>query len=470
MESLWQSITLGRLSIAQWQRGSWLHRFTVGLLEPWRNSSLLNHYGEALGTLLISIILGLAPFVDNSLTALLLFASGILWFLLTISDKPGRGLTPIHLVVALYWGSMLLSTGLSPVKKAAASGLVKYSLYLMLFLLAARVLRHSRLRNWVVTIYLLITQVVSVYGIRQHFFGADALATWVDPNSPQAQTTRVYSYLGNPNLLGAYLMPGIALSLAAFFVWKGLGPKALAVLMFLTNSACLVLTYSRGAWIGMLLTLAAFALLFLAWLSVKFTPFWRRWALPAVLGAGTAFVIVAVVALEPLRTRVASMFVGREDSSNNFRLNVWSAVGDMIRDRPAFGIGPGNNAFNLIYPRYQRPRFTALSAYSIFLETIVETGFLGFTVFLWMLTVIFAQGWRSLKNLRDKGNLQAFWLMGAIATLPGELGQGLFDTVWYRPEIQTLWWVCVGLIASFYSPIQQHLSEKAPEKSLEAAI
>ncbi len=470
MESLWQSITLARLSVAQWQRGSWLHRFTVGLLEPWRNSSLLNHYGEALGTLLISIVLGLAPFVDNTLTAVLLIACGGLWFLLTISDKPGRGLTPIHLVVALYWGCMLLATGLSPVKTAAATGLVKASLYLALFLLAARVFRNGRLRNWAVMVYLFVTQVISVYGIRQHFFGADALATWVDPNSPQAQTTRVYSYLGNPNLLGAYLMPGIALSIAAFFIWKRIGPKALAALIFLTNSACLVLTYSRGAWIGMLLTLATFALLLLAWLSVKFTPFWRRWALPAVLGAGTAFVIVAVVALEPLRTRVASMFVGRQDSSNNFRLNVWAAVGDMIKDRPVFGIGPGNQAFNSIYPLYQRPRYTALSAYSIFLETIVELGFVGFVAFIWMLTVIFSQGWRSLKTLRDKGNLQAFWLMGAIATLPGELGQGLFDTVWFRPEIQTLWWLCVGLIASFYSPIQQSLGNKDPRKELSATL
>jgi len=470
MDSLWQSISLARLSVAQWQRGSWLHRFTVGLLEPWRNSSLLNHYGEALGTLLISVVLGLAPFVNNTLIAVLLAACGGLWLLLTLSDRPGRGLTPVHLMVGLYWGCMLLATALSPVKTAAASGLVKASLYLALFLLSARVLRNARLRNWVIMVYLFVTQAVSVYGIRQHFFGADALATWVDPNSAQAQTTRVYSFLGNPNLLGAYLMPGIALSIAAFFIWKGIGPKALAGLMFLTNAACLVLTYSRGAWIGMLLMLATFSLLLLAWLSAWFTPFWRRWALPAVLGAGTAFVIVAVIALEPLRTRVTSMFVGREDSSNNFRLNVWAAVGEMIRDRPVLGIGPGNDAFNSIYPLYQRPRFTALSAYSIFLETIVEIGFVGFAVFIWMLAVILGQGWRSLKSLRDQGNPQAFWLMGAIATLPGELGQGLFDTVWYRPEIQTLWWLCVGLIASFYRPIRQGTTEPAQEKMLQPTV
>jgi len=45
---------------------------------------------------------------------------------------------------------------------------------------------------------------------------------------------------------------------------------------------------------------------------------------------------------------------GRADSSNNFRINVWAAVVEMIRDRPILGIGPGNTAFNKIYPLYQR--------------------------------------------------------------------------------------------------------------------
>jgi len=41
----------------------------------------------------------------------------------------------------------------------------------------------------------------------------------------------------------------------------------------------------------------------------------------------------------------------------------------MIRDRPILGIGP--TAFNKIY-LYQRPRFNALSAYSILLEVAVK--------------------------------------------------------------------------------------------------
>jgi hypothetical protein len=33
----------------------------------------------------------------------------------------------------------------------------------------------------------------------------------------------------------------------------------------------------------------------------------------------------------------------------------------------------------------------------------------------------------------------------------GLLCQGAFDTVWDRPAIQPLWWLCVGIVASFYS-------------------
>ena len=40
--------------------------------------------------------------------------------------------------------------------------------------------------------------------------------------------------------------------------------------------------------------------------------------------------------------------------------------------------------------------------------------------------------------------------MGAIAGMVGLLGHGLFDTVWYRPQVNILWWLMVALVASYY--------------------
>jgi len=51
-------------------------------------------------------------------------------------------------------------------------------------------------------------------------------------------------------------------------------------------------------------------------------------------------IIATVLFVEPVRDRVFSIFAGRADSSNNFRINVWAAVVEMIRDRPILGIGP----------------------------------------------------------------------------------------------------------------------------------
>jgi putative inorganic carbon (hco3(-)) transporter len=152
---------------------------------------------------------------------------------------------------------------------------------------------------------------------------------------------------------------------------------------------------------------------------------------------------------------VSSIFVGREDSSNNFRINVWMAVIEMIKDRPWLGIGPGNDAFNRVYPRYQQPGYTALSAYSVVLEIAVETGLIGIACFLWLLLVAFSQAWQRIQQLRKLGSREGFWLMAAVANMVGMLAHGLVDTVWYRPQVSTLWWLTIALIASYHSIVPQ---------------
>ncbi len=452
MNSVWQQLTLASFPIQQWGKSSYLYR-SIGALKAWRQGSWLLQWGDQIGALLVILIFGLAPFVSTALIGVLLVACAGFWVLLTLSDdRPGAGVTPIHTMVLLYWGVSTIATALSPVKTAAFSGWVKLTLYLMLFALIARVLRSPRWRSGLIAVYLHVSLLVSVVGLRQWFFGATALATWVDPNSPLARTTRVYSYLGNPNLLAGYLVPAVALSIAAIFAWKGWISKALAVTMTVVNSACLVLTFSRGGWIGFVVTGFVIALLLVQWWSRRWPRLWRVWALPATLGLSVAVVIVAVATVAPLRDRVLSIFAGRGDSSNNFRINVWAAVIEMIRDRPFLGIGPGNTAFNSIYPRYQRTGFSALSAYSVLLEIAVETGLIGLTSFLWLLLVTLHQGWIQLQRLRQLGGSEGFWLIGAIATLAGMLAHGLFDTVWYRPQVSTLWWLIVALIASYYVP------------------
>lgn len=416
-------------------------------------------WADGIGIAIATIIYAAAPFAFRSnelFVAVLLGAAGLYWLLLTLSDEiqsPTQrpGFTPIHLMLLAYWGIAAIATAFSPEKKAALAGFTKLTLYLLLFALLARLLRSPRLRSWLITAYLHISLIVSVYAIRQWFFGAEALATWVDPTSEFTKTTRVYSYLGNPNLLAGYILPAVFFSIVAFWAWKGFGPKVLAAVMVLVNSACLILTFSRGGWIGLVAGLFILLCLLLYWWSIHLPQPWRTLALPVTLGVVTAVLLIAVATVEPLRDRVASMFAGREDSSNNFRINVWESVGEMIRDYPILGIGPGNQVFNKVYPLYQKPRFTALSAYSVPLEITLETGIIGATCFFWFLVTTLTQGWRQLHKLRSDQNPDAFWLIGAIATIVGMFSHGLVDTVWYRPEVNTIWWLAVAIVASFYT-------------------
>mgnify|MGYP006180003597 FL=1 len=452
MNAFWKQITLLNFSPASWSKYSYLHRF-VGLFSQWRQGSRFVEWTELMGALLISLLIATAPFFSTSQIGFLLLAIAGYWLLLTLVDEGKIGVTPIHILVLLYWGIATVSTAFSPVKTAALEGLIKLTLNLIFFAFTARIMRSPRLTNWIMTTLVLTALVVSVYGIRQQIFGAEQLATWNDPTSELAGDTRVYSYLGNPNLLASYLFPGIAFSAAALFVWQGWLPKILAALLTLANAACLFFTESRGGWIGLMVLGIVFLLLLFYWFKNYLPLFWQTWLLPLILGSLAVVILGAILLVEPLRIRVMSIFAGREDSSNNFRINVWDAVIRMIQTYPLLGIGPGNDAFKKIYPLFMKPKYTALSAYSVLLEIMVETGIIGFTCFLWLLVTTIGQGIHQIKLLRDKMDSQGFWLIGAIAAMAGILAHGFFDTVWYRPQVSTLWWLVLGLIASrCYSP------------------
>ncbi len=452
--SFWQRFTLSDPAPNRWIESSYVHRW-VGCLQSWRQQSWLMQWGDEIGAILAACVIASSPFVPTDLTGLLLSGVAAFWVLLTLADDRYHGITPIHITIGIFWIVAAISTGLSPVRNEAIGGFGKLSLYLILFLMLARLCRSKRILNWLLAIYLNIALCVSVYGVNQSIYGARQLATWVDSESSLAKTTRVYSYLNNPNLLGGYLLPAIAFSIAAIFIWRGWLPKILAIVMVVVNTYCLQATYARGAWIGAsVMTFVGLGLVYY-WLRPSLPKFWKSWGLSIAIISVAIVGGILILLIPSLHDRVLSIFSDRKDSSNNFRINVWEAVRKMINARPVFGFGPGDRVFKKVYPLYQvNYRFSALSSYSIFLDTIVQLGFVGLTCFLWSIVVTVNYGVRGVARLRQTGDRQAFWLMAAIVSTIGLLCQGAVDTVWDRPALQTIWWLCVGIVASFYSRVE----------------
>jgi putative inorganic carbon (HCO3(-)) transporter len=190
---------------------------------------------------------------------------------------------------------------------------------------------------------------------------------------------------------------------------------------------------------------AAVIVLLLAIRSTRaWPPLWRKLFPLLLLLGGAALLVVLVTQVEPLRVRVMSLVAGRQDSSNNFRINVWLAALDMIQARPWLGIGPGNDAFNQIYPLFQQPKFNALSAYSIPLELAVEAGIPGLLAGIGLLVASL----RTAIGLWRGDGVFSLPALAVIAVIAGLGVQGLTDTIFFRPEVQLIGWFGVATLAA----------------------
>ena len=412
-----------------------------GLLRP--ADLVLQRLEWLSGGVLVLLLTGLPLFTRGGLS-LVIAAVALLWLLWSFCSPPEE-IGTISGWLLLILGIAVLTTGFSPVPMAAAKGLLKLLSYLSVYALIRKLLACNpawwdRLLAGLLSGGLLS----SVLALRQLYASTEELASWADPNSISTGTIRIYGPLGNPNLLAGYLLPLLPLAAVALLRWKGIGSRLFAGTTLILGVAATVWTYSRGGWIGMLAGLATLMLLLILRTTRHWPPIWRRLLPLALLLLAAALLTVAATKLEPIRTRIASLLAGRGDSSNNFRINVWLAAIDMVQDRPWLGIGPGNAAFNSVYPLYQQPKFNALSAYSVPLELLVEMGLPGLIAGLGLLWSALQRGLRGLTLPQPAAGAA----LASLAAITGLLTQGITDTIFFRPEVQLIGWFCLATLAA----------------------
>ena len=392
----------------------------------------------------LCVLLAAMPFVTRAGLSLLILASGLLWLVWSLCLPAGR-IGRISGWLLLMLGIAVLATGFSPVTPAAFKGLLKLISYLGVYALLRQLLEQAPLWWDRLVAALLGGELLSsVLAIRQLYGDTSELARWADPNSVADGTIRVYGPLENPNLLAGYLIPILPIALIALLRWRSWPQRLFAASALLLGSSALFLSYSRGGWLGMVAALGAAVLLLVLRQTRHWPPLWRRLFPLLLIAVAVCVLVVAVTQIEPLRIRVMSLAAGRGDSSNNFRINVWLAAIEMIQERPWLGIGPGNSAFNLIYPLYQQPKFNALSAYSVPLELLVEGGIPNLIAGLGLLFASLRAGLSQLKG-------ESSWALpalAAVAAIAGLCVQGATDTIFFRPEVQLTGWFCLATLSA----------------------
>ena len=417
-----------------------------GLGSRWGHTCLTQRLPLLAGLLLLSLFTAL-PFLTRPGMVLLLLGAGLLWLSWSLLESPGpTGSMGRWLLIFL--AVAVMATGFSPVPHEALRGLLKLVLYLGVWSLAARLL--TQYRNWwnpILAGLLSGGLAEAVLALRQLQGGAMALATWSDGASILLGTDRLYGSLGNPNLLGGYLVPIIPLAIGAALSWRNWPGRLFAAVTAALAGLALVLTYSRGAWLGLGAGLTCFILLW-GWFALRRFRGRRQVIFCGLLLAALTAVVAMAGLLEPLRVRLLSSLAGRGDSSINFRINVWIASWQMLLDYAWTGIGPGQDAFNRMYPLYQQPMFNALSAYSMPLELAVELGVAGLLAGIAVFWCALRNGLQQLKTAMATTGERGWPQISVMAAVVGLGAHGLVDTIFLRPEVQLIWWLCIAFLAT----------------------
>lgn len=345
-----------------------------------------------------------------------------------------------------YFMIVIISLAGSTLFHLSLKGFFKTFTYLAFYFSMVQYLKSNRNKlPYVLAAIGICVSFEAVAGFLQNFAHVDEISTWQDVSklNPEEVMTRVYGTLKpyNPNLLGGYFVAGIPslYALAAYyFAGKRLKFSLTALAFALLSTITLFLTGCRGSYIGMMVIL-------ISMFAVSAKYLWNNYKqiyLTAV-GSVIAFGTAAVLFVSSLRARVLSIFAMRQDSSNSFRFNVYHSSVEMFKDNWLLGIGVGNQNFREIYGLYMKTGFDALSAYNIFLEIAVESGIFALIAFMGFLITLIKNSINFiLKSTDTKAVIIA---SAAIISIIAVCIHGLVDTVFFRPQIQFIFWTMVAV-------------------------
>lgn len=285
----------------------------------------------------------------------------------------------------------------------------------------------------------------AVTGFLQNFSHVEEISGWQDVSglNPEEVMTRVYGTLKpyNPNLLGGYFVAGIPslYGLASYFLADKKYKFAIGgILLALFSTLTLFLTGCRGSYIGMMV-------IFCGMFAVSAKYLWQNYKTIylSIVGGVVGLATMAILLVSSLRARVLSIFAMRQDSSNSFRFNVYHSSVDMFKDNWLLGIGVGNQNFREIYGLYMKTGFDALSAYNIFLEIAVESGVFALIAFVGFLVTLVKNSVKFILNSADTKSV--IFVATALISICAVCIHGLVDTVFFRPQIQFVFWTMVAI-------------------------
>lgn len=281
--------------------------------------------------------------------------------------------------------------------------------------------------NGLISLLMLSALCVAAIGVLQFFTGVQMRAEWLDVENNPDIAARVYSVFLNPNILAEYLVLLTPVAVGLTWYTKRLKKKLLFTAATGVLLICLVMTMSRGGWVGICFAALAFVLMVDVRLILLGIP----------LGVAGLFFLPAKI-LERLLSIGSTV-----DSSNAYRLKIWEITLRVIHDHFIGGVGFGYAPFKQTFETYIRT-MPIFHAHNTYLEIFAEMGIIGFVVFFIFLLTMLKHPILTLVRGEDK--YYRYVAAGVISGIVGLFAHGLFEHVIYIPRIIFTFWIMVGLL------------------------
>ena len=338
----------------------------------------------------------------------LLFGLLIVFFLKVLYDRKFDRkilLHPVSLAIYLnlFW---LLVTSISSTMPLVSFKFLLARIWFVaiLYFLTAKLFSEGKFMERYVWLYLIPLIIVILYATYRHL----GYGLW----DKQAAHFVVTPFYNDHTSYGATI--ALYLPFAMMFMFHKNYSKNVRLLSFATFMIVLtglLLSYSRAAWLSIVVALGVWLILIL---KIRFKPLFISFV--ALLAIFFVFQTQIMMKLESnskqssanLATHISSMSNITTDASNLERINRWSCAIRMFADKPVLGFGPGTYMFQ--YAPYQLNNDRTIistnagdggNAHSEYLGPLSESGVLGLVTFLLLIIIVIYTAIHAYTRVRD---------------------------------------------------------------------
>lgn len=312
---------------------------------------------------------------------------------------------------------------------------IRFITYFFIYFILKYELNNEIIYKKIVNIYVLLTITLCIIGILQW-----KLNIGVENELTQSGSIiRVKSLLENSNNFGAFLIlilnPIFIIAISEKIRTKKIFYYLTAFLIIIN----VVLSQSRNAWIGLILSFILIVIIY-------------NWKI--------IFAFITLGGFSLLLPFIQSRIKQIGDLSQNAsRIKLWIVSFAIIKDHPLFGVGNGN--FMIMYGKYQS-KFSSASSYdpqgklhphNILLKIQTELGILGVIPFVALVITIFVRIRKY--SLISTNTFFKKYYSGFFVSLICFMLMNLIDNFFTAPKVIAFFWINVSICEVLLSNIKQ---------------